>query len=292
MNKIYSCLLIGLFSIGMAQAQAPSKFSYQAVVRDASGALINKSPVGIQISLYKNATSGTAVYVERHTANSNANGLFSIEIGSGTLQSGNFSTIDWGNNNYFIKSEMDPNGGTSYTVELSNQLLSVPYALYANSSAPQKENDPEFKASSAASITSSNITDWDNDLVDDADSDPANEIQDLDLTGTILTITNNGSATSIDLSGYLDNTDTYVLTEAQVDAYVGNNGFLTTELDGDISNSLMIGDSETDAIAAKNAGIPLILLENGYTEKNTTEIYHNHLIKDFIGIEKIISKYF
>ena len=62
-------------------------------------------------------------------------------------------------------------------------------------------------------------------------------------------------------------------------------------LDGDISNSLMIGDSETDAIAAKNAGIPLILLENGYTEKNTTEIYHNHLIKDFIGIEKIISKY-
>jgi phosphoglycolate phosphatase len=63
-------------------------------------------------------------------------------------------------------------------------------------------------------------------------------------------------------------------------------------LDGDISNSLMIGDSETDANAAKNAGIPLILLENGYTEKNTTEIYHNHLIKDFIGIEKIISKYF
>ena len=62
-------------------------------------------------------------------------------------------------------------------------------------------------------------------------------------------------------------------------------------LDGDISNSLMIGDSETDAIAAKNAGIPLILLENGYTEKNTTEIYHNHLIKDFTGIEKIIKKY-
>ena len=62
-------------------------------------------------------------------------------------------------------------------------------------------------------------------------------------------------------------------------------------LDGNIKKSLMIGDSETDANAAKNAGIPLILLENGYTEKNTTEIYHNHLIKDFIGIEKIISKY-
>ena len=62
-------------------------------------------------------------------------------------------------------------------------------------------------------------------------------------------------------------------------------------LDGDIKKTIMIGDSETDANAAKAAEIPVILLENGYTEKNTTEIYHNHLIKDFIGIEKIISKY-
>jgi phosphoglycolate phosphatase len=62
-------------------------------------------------------------------------------------------------------------------------------------------------------------------------------------------------------------------------------------LDGDVKKTIMIGDSETDANAAKAAEIPIILLENGYTEKNTTEIYHNHLIKDFVGIEKIISKY-
>jgi phosphoglycolate phosphatase len=62
-------------------------------------------------------------------------------------------------------------------------------------------------------------------------------------------------------------------------------------LKGNLKKSLMIGDSETDANAAKGAAIPVILLENGYTEKNTNEIYHNHLIKDFIGIEKIISKY-
>ena len=62
-------------------------------------------------------------------------------------------------------------------------------------------------------------------------------------------------------------------------------------LGGEINRSIMIGDSETDANAGKNAGIPVVLLEDGYTEKNTTEIYHNHLIKDFIGIEKIISKY-
>ena len=62
-------------------------------------------------------------------------------------------------------------------------------------------------------------------------------------------------------------------------------------LDGDIKKTIMIGDSETDANAAKAAEIPVILLENGYTEKNTTEIYHNHLIKDYIGVEKIILKY-
>ena len=62
-------------------------------------------------------------------------------------------------------------------------------------------------------------------------------------------------------------------------------------LNGDIKKSLMIGDSETDANAAKDAGIPVILLEDGYTEKKITEIYHNHLIKDFVGIEKIVSQY-
>jgi phosphoglycolate phosphatase len=62
-------------------------------------------------------------------------------------------------------------------------------------------------------------------------------------------------------------------------------------LDGDLKKTLMIGDSETDANAAKAASLPIILLENGYTEKNTDEIYHNHLIKDFIDIEKIVTKY-
>jgi len=62
-------------------------------------------------------------------------------------------------------------------------------------------------------------------------------------------------------------------------------------LGGEKDKCIMIGDSETDANAAKNAGIPVILLEDGYTEKKINEIYHNHLIKDFIGVENIISKY-
>ena len=62
-------------------------------------------------------------------------------------------------------------------------------------------------------------------------------------------------------------------------------------MNGDIKKSLMVGDSENDADAAKSAGIPMILVEDGYTDKKIEQIYHNHLIKDFIDIEKIVSKY-
>ena len=62
-------------------------------------------------------------------------------------------------------------------------------------------------------------------------------------------------------------------------------------MQGDVKKSIMIGDSETDAETAKSAGVPFILIENGYTEKKTSEIYHDHLIKDFVGIEEIIRKY-
>ena len=62
-------------------------------------------------------------------------------------------------------------------------------------------------------------------------------------------------------------------------------------MQGDVKKSLMIGDSETDAESAKAAGIPFILLEDGYTEKKVSEIYHDHLVKNFVNIEEIISKY-
>ena len=90
----------------------------------------------------------------------------------------------------------------------------------------------------------------------------------------------------------LANTNVINIERQETKAHVQMNLFGNIEiLQGDIKKSLMIGDSETDANAAKNAGIPVILMEDGYTEKKTNEIYHNHLVKDFIGIEKIVSKY-
>ena len=124
-------MMIMVLAVAVAMAQAPEKFSYQAVVRNASNALVTNAQVGVRVSILQGSASGNAVYVETHTANTNTNGLLTIEIGGGTVQQGVFANIDWANGPYFLKTETDPNGGSSYSITSVQQLLSVPYALYA-----------------------------------------------------------------------------------------------------------------------------------------------------------------
>jgi trimeric autotransporter adhesin len=127
-------LLVALFCSQTIWAQAPDKMSYQAVIRDASGALIKSAPVGIKFSLLQSSVSGTAVYVETQTVTTNSNGVATAAIGGGTVVSGTMATIDWSTGPYFIKTETDPTGGSSYSISSTTQLLSVPYALYAKTS--------------------------------------------------------------------------------------------------------------------------------------------------------------
>ena len=126
------CLLIGTSIF----AQAPQKMSYQAVIRNTSGALVTSSSVGMKISILQGTLAGTVVYAETQTASTNANGLVSLEIGSGTIIIGTFSGINWGNGPYFIKTQTDPLGGTNYTIASSSQLMSVPYALFSANGTP------------------------------------------------------------------------------------------------------------------------------------------------------------
>ena len=126
MKKIIS-ILAAIFVTTILWAQSPQKMSYQAVIRDAGNNLDTNHAVGMKISILQGSVSGTAVYTETQTTTTNANGLISIEIGGGT----GFNTIDWANGPYFIKTETDVNGGTSYTITAISQLLSVPYALHA-----------------------------------------------------------------------------------------------------------------------------------------------------------------
>jgi len=115
-------------------AQAPQKMSYQAVIRNSNDSLLISTPVGMRISLVQGSPSGTVVYSETQTATTNANGLVSLQIGMGTAVSGTFAGIDWAAGPYYVKTETDLSGGTNYTIISSNELLSVPFALYAASS--------------------------------------------------------------------------------------------------------------------------------------------------------------
>ena len=133
MRKLFTVLIAVLLTASMF-AQSPQKMSYQAVIRNSSDALVINQSVDMQVSILQGTSTGTAVYVETQTPTTNANGLVSIELGGGTVVSGNFSTINWANGPYFIKTEIDPDGATggiTYTITGTSQLLSVPYALYA-----------------------------------------------------------------------------------------------------------------------------------------------------------------
>lgn len=146
-------------------AQAPEKMSCQAVIRDASNNLVTNQSVGMQISILQGSASGTVVYTETQTPSTNTNGLVSIEIGSGTVVSGNFTTINWANNGpFFIKTETDPTGGTNYTIAATSQLLSVPYALHAKTAdtvtGTIAETDPVFGTSVANGITATDTSNW------------------------------------------------------------------------------------------------------------------------------------
>jgi hypothetical protein len=132
-NLSFLFAFICLLSTQLIAQTPPNAFNYSAVARNAAGQPIATTTIGIQITILKTSTLGNSVYSENHFVNTDAFGLFNLIIGAGAVQSGSMSTIDWSNDNYYLKVGMDANGGTSFLTMGTTQLLSVPYALYAKS---------------------------------------------------------------------------------------------------------------------------------------------------------------
>jgi hypothetical protein len=181
MKKIFT-LLNAIAFAGLIFAQSPDNFKYQAVIHDNSGNILNDKQVGLRISIIENDISGNSVYTESFQTTTNAFGLVSLEIGNGTKVSGDFATIDWGNGAYFLSVELDFDGTLNYLLMGTTQLLSVPYALFANkagngfsgdyndlSNKPdlldtvkylKTETDPVFNTSIAKGINSLDTANW------------------------------------------------------------------------------------------------------------------------------------
>ena len=111
--------------------QAPASMSYQAVVRNTSNNLLINQSIGVKFTIVKSSSNGIEVYSETQVCKTNSNGLFTTKIGSGNIIQGSFATINWSNDDYFVKTDIDPDGGNTYTISGVQQLLSVPYALSA-----------------------------------------------------------------------------------------------------------------------------------------------------------------
>ena len=141
MKKITTLIVMMVLCAASLFAQAPEKFTYQAVVRNANNTLVANAQVGVRVNILQGTATGNAVYSETHMVSSNANGLVTLNIGAGSVLHGSFANIDWADGPYFLKTDIDPNGGNDYNITSTQQLLSVPYALYAKEAANSFSGD-------------------------------------------------------------------------------------------------------------------------------------------------------
>ncbi len=165
---IFSAIMI--LTVVNVFAQTPQAFKYQAIARDISGNILMNQNVSFRISILQGSVSGTSMYTETQTATTNQFGLANLNIGNGTVVSGNFSTISWGTNIYFVKMEFDATGGSSYVLMGTSQLLSVPYSLYSKNAG---------------------------NSLSDHDTSATNELQTLSQVGTNVMLSNGGGTISV-----------------------------------------------------------------------------------------------
>jgi hypothetical protein len=157
--------ILFLFLSFIVYAQSPLGFSFQTIIRDAEGKVQKNQAVKLRFSILQGSESGSSVYTETHSKTTNEYGVINLTVGTGTPVSGSFGSIVWGSNIHFLKTEIDPLGGSNYTISSTSQLMSVPYAMYA------------LQADTALNIP---------------DNSPTNELQMLSISNDTIYLTNGG----------------------------------------------------------------------------------------------------
>ncbi|MDG2370064.1 MAG: hypothetical protein P8M12_05435 [Flavobacteriales bacterium] len=226
LKKILSTIFtLALFSLN-SYGQSPEGFNYQCIVRDNSGHSLTNQTISVRFNILQGSITGSSVYSETHTTNTNGYGLVTLLIGSGTTTD-DLALIDWSSGPYYIKVEVDPNAGTNYDDVSTTQMMSVPYALHSK--------------------TAEDVI---NDQVDDADNDPANEYNTgATLNGTNLEITDGGGTQTADLSS-LTGTDSQDLTGANLN---GTN--LTIDIQNGTSTTVDLSPIQDDNDWTTGSGV-------------------------------------
>ncbi|MBN2519354.1 MAG: hypothetical protein JXB17_02520 [Bacteroidales bacterium] len=248
-------------------AQIPQVFNYQAVVRDNNSNPLTDQQVEILVSILKTTENGNSVYTESFTKITNEFGLINLEIGKGNVESGNFNTIDWAVDKYYLMVEIEANGNSIIS---KSQLLSVPYALYAENTnnvddadadpANEIQNLSNTKSGSNVTVNISNGSGTTFNI-DDADADPANEIQIISISNDTIYLTNGGYAKLPASSGGDNDSDS--TNELQIITKVGNTVTLS-DGGGSFTDEVNNADtSSTNEIQALSISNDTLFLENG-----------------------------
>ncbi len=159
MKNLFGIVFLCIIFTALNFAQAPQSFKYQAIARDVEGNVISDQQISLRISLLQESETGTAVYSETHELQTNQFGLINLEIGMGKNKSGEISSINWETGKYFVNVEIDVNGGSDFVSMGISQLLSVPYALFAESAGSGSKQSMSW--TDGASVTYLTNSGWD-----------------------------------------------------------------------------------------------------------------------------------
>lgn len=225
-SKLVALCFSTLLPFGLL-AQAPQMFNYQGVARDNGGSILANQGIGLQIDIRQTTPTGTIVFSETHAATTNSFGLFNISIGNGTPQIGTLASVDWSNGPYFTEVGLDANGGTNYSSLGVSQMLSVPYALYAENSGTPGPAGPQGPtgatgADGSDGATGANGTDGVTGATGPTGAagatgptGPAAGGGPTFITPVVLTSTDNVGWTDVNVSAYVPSGTTVILLDAQ-----------------------------------------------------------------------------
>ena len=241
MKRFLLSFFITLLSVGLLYPQSPDMFNYQAVARDGQGNVIANQSIGIKVSILQGSANGTAVYEEEHTASTTDQGVLNLMIGDGSVLSGTFADINWKSGTYFLEIGMDASGGTSYTTMGTTQLVSVPYAKYADSSGTSFSGNYNDLSNTPV------FTDWDQNVSDDFSGDYgdlSNKLwmnrNDTTYTNDVVGIGTDNLAANLTVQGNggtreVSVRDNYAFVD--LNATSGNSGYWLSS-NGDVKGSL------------------------------------------------------